>query len=168
MEKIGVEKSLSTINDADLVIHVLNNNEPLTKDDTIITSKLTNKTHITFINKNDLKSNLKLKDQDNIVYGNTITPDGLNALKTKIIELFDLDSIATSTFEIASTTRVIALIKESLNYINNALNNINENTPVDMLAIDIKAAYDTLGEIIGETYQDELLDTLFSKFCLGK
>jgi len=91
-----------------------------------------------------------------------------DTLKNKNIELFDLERINNSNLEVISSTRVINLIKEALNHINNALNNVSKSIPVDMIAIDIKAAWDALGEITGESYQDELLDTLFSKFCLGK
>lgn len=167
VEKIGVDKSLEMIDEADLIIHVLSNNEELTKSDAGIIEKIKNKTHITFINKSDLESVINI-NAENVVRGNTISDNGLDSLKAKIIELFDLDSIKSSNLEIVSSTRVINLIKESLTHIDNALKNVSNSIPVDMIAIDIKAAWDTLGEITGESYQDELLDTLFSKFCLGK
>ena len=97
-----------------------------------------------------------------------MSDNGLDALKNKIIELFDLEKIEKSNLEIVSSTRAINLIKEALKHIENAINNVSSKIPVDMIAIDIKAAWDSLGEITGESYQDELLDTLFSKFCLGK
>ncbi len=168
VEKIGVDKSLSILENADLVILVLNNNEKLTAEDEELIAKLKNKTYITYINKNDLPSKLDLNQKDNVVYGNTTTPDGIESLKNKIIELFDLEAINTSNLEVVSSTRVINLIKETLESINNALANVSKSIPVDMIAIDIKQAWDLLGEITGESYQDELLDTLFSKFCLGK
>ena len=84
------------------------------------------------------------------------------------MELFDLERINNSNLEIVSSVREIGLLKEALNSINQALNNVSSKLPVDMIAIDIKKAWDLLGEITGESYQDELLDTLFSKFCLGK
>ena len=167
VERIGVDKSLEMIEEADLVIHVLNNNETLTDEDKEIMNKIKDKTHITFINKTDLETNLKIEDK-NVVRGNTITDEGLDKLKNKIVELFDLDTIEISNLEMVSSARVISLIKESLTHIENAISHINEEIPVDMIAIDIKAAWDTLGEITGESYGDELLDTLFSKFCLGK
>ena len=167
VEKIGVDKSLEMINNSDLVILVLNNNEELTTEDKEIMEKIKNKTHIIFINKNDLPTKLEINEKE-IVRGNTIDLDGLNDLKNKIIELFDLEKINNSNLEVVSSAREIGLIKESLNSINNALNNISESLPVDMIAIDIKKSWDLLGEITGESYQDELLDTLFSKFCLGK
>lgn len=167
VERIGVDKSLEMLDNADLVIHVLNNNEELNETDKELIAKLKDKTHITFVNKSDLESKLTLEGKD-FVKGNTTSDDGLNALKDKIIELFDLESINNSSLDVVSSTRVINLIKESLKHINNALENVDASIPVDMIAIDIKAAWDTLGEITGESYQDELLDTLFSKFCLGK
>lgn len=167
VERIGVDKSLEMIEEADLVIHVLNNNETLTDEDKEIMNKIKDKTHITFINKTDLETNLKIEDK-NVVRGNTITDEGLDKLKNKIVELFDLDTIEISNLEMVSSSRVISLIKESLKHIENAIDHISDEIPVDMIAIDIKASWDTLGEITGESYGDELLDTLFSKFCLGK
>ena len=167
VEKIGVDKSLEMIEDADLVIHVLNNNEAFSKEDEEIKERIKDKTHITFINKSDLPSKLNNKNLDAVI-GNTMTIDGLDSLKNKIVELFDLEKINNSNLEVISSAREIGLIKEALNAINNAINNIDISLPVDMIAIDIKKAWDLLGEITGESYQEELLDTLFSKFCLGK
>lgn len=167
VEQIGVDKSLNLINEADLVIHVLNNNEELTNLDKEIMSKVKDKTHITYVNKSDLTNNLKLKNFD-VVYGNTVSTDGLDNLKNKIIELFELDNISTHNLDIVSSPRVIGLIKEALASIDNALISVSNKTPVDLIAIDIKAAWESLGKITGESYADELLDTLFSKFCLGK
>ena len=167
VEKIGVDKSLEMMNLADLVILVLNNNEELTEEDKELLEKIKEKTHIIFINKNDLPTKLELNEKE-IVKGNTIDLDGLNELKNKIVELFDLEKINNNNLEVVSSAREIGLIKEALNSINGALNNVSSALPVDMIAIDIKKAWDLLGEITGEAYQDELLDTLFSKFCLGK
>ena len=167
VEKIGVDKSLEMMDLADLVILVLNNNEELTEEDKELLEKIKEKTHIIFINKNDLPTKLELNEKE-IVKGNTIDLDGLNELKNKIVELFDLEKINNNNLEVVSSAREIGLIKEALNSINGALNNVSSALPVDMIAIDIKKAWDLLGEITGEAYQDELLDTLFSKFCLGK
>ena len=167
VEKIGVDKSLEMIDESDLVIHVLNNNETLTEEDQEIMEKIKDKTHITFINKSDLPTKLKIA-KDDIVKGNTVDLNGLDKLKDKIGELFDLERINNSNLEVVSSAREIGLLNEALNSIDQALNNVSSKLPVDMIAIDIKKAWDLLGEIIGESYQDELLDTLFSKFCLGK
>ena len=167
VEKIGVDKSLEVIDESDLVIHVLNNNEALTEEDQEIMEKIKDKTHITFINKSDLPTKLKIA-KDDIVKGNTVDLNGLDKLKDKIGELFDLERINNSNLEVVSSAREIGLLNEALNNIDQALNNVSSKLPVDMIAIDIKKAWDLLGEITGESYQDELLDTLFSKFCLGK
>ena len=167
VEKIGVDKSLEVIDESDLVIHVLNNNEALTEEDQEIMEKIKDKTHITFINKSDLPTKLKIA-KDDIVKGNTVDLNGLDKLKDKIGELFDLERINNSNLEVVSSAREIGLLNEALNSIDQALNNVSSKLPVDMIAIDIKKAWDLLGEITGESYQDELLDTLFSKFCLGK
>lgn len=167
VEKIGVDKSLEMIEEADLVILVLNNNEELTEEDKEIIEKIKNKTHIIFINKNDLPNKLEINNKET-VKGNTIEDKGLDNLKKKIVELFDLEKIGNSNLEVVSSAREIGLIKEALNSINNALNNVSASLPVDMIEIDIKKAWDLLGEITGESYEEELLDTLFSEFCLGK
>ena len=167
VEKIGVDKSLEVIDESDLVIHVLNNNEALTEEDQEIMEKIKDKTHITFINKSDLPTKLKIA-KDDIVKGNAVDLNGLDELKDKIGELFDLERINNSNLEVVSSAREIGLLNEALNSIDQALNNVSSKLPVDMIAIDIKKAWDLLGEITGESYQDELLDTLFSKFCLGK
>ena len=92
----------------------------------------------------------------------------LNNLKDKIRELFNLGEIETSNLNYLSNSRQISLVKKSIEVLNNCLEQINNNVEIDLLAIDIKECYDLLGEIIGETYKDDLLDELFSKFCLGK
>ena len=166
VEQIGVDKSYQMIENADLVIHVLNNNEELTSEDKEIMAKLKDKTHITFVNKSDLTNNLKL--ENNYITGNTVNDNGLDNLKNKIVELFDLEQINENNLEVVSSTRIINLIKEALKHINSALESVENKIPIDMIAIDIKASWELLGEITGESYQDELLDTLFSKFCLGK
>lgn len=170
VEKYGVEKSIEQINKADLVILVLNNNEELTDDDLVLIDKVKNKKYITVINKKDLKSNLKLDKVilDNIIYTDTVTMDGIESLKIKIIELFNLDEIEESDVEIFTNTRQITLAKECLPILNDVERGIEDNIPVDLVAIDIKRIWSKLGEILGENYSDELIDQLFSQFCLGK
>ena len=167
VEQIGVKKSVALTKSSDLIILVLNNNEELSKEDIEIINLVKDRKHIIFINKNDLESRLVIS-ASNIVYGNTTSTNGLDKLKEKIIDMFNLNDISTNDFSYLSNARQISLVSKSLESIDNAIKNTNNNIPIDMLAIDIKSAWDTLGEIIGETYKDELLDELFSKFCLGK
>ena len=166
VEKIGVEKSLSLIDTADLVIVVLNNSEELNNDDRKILEATKNKKRIIFVNKVDLESKLKL-DLD-VVKGNTIEVNGLDALKDKIKELFNLDQIEKSDLNYLSNAREISTIKEVLGIIHDIEESLNNNTEVDMLEIDIKRIWELLGNLIGKSYDDELIDNIFSRFCLGK
>ena len=170
VEKIGVDKSKKIINTADLIILVLNNNEKLTPDDLELLDLIKDKNYIIFVNKNDLPANIDLPigKYANVVYGNTLTTAGIKELKEMITTIFNLEKINTNDPTYITNARHKALIEVALNYLNSALENIDNGYSVDMLEIDIRACWDTLGEIIGATYKDELLDELFSNFCLGK
>ena len=167
VEKMGVEKSLNLIDSADLVIVVLNNNEKLTEQDKYILEKTKDKNRIIYVNKKDLESNIDI-DCDDVIYGSTINEDGLDTLKNKIRELFNMDMIEKSDLNYLSSTEQIATIKETLKIIDDIEKSIDMNVEVDMIEIDIKKIWELLGILIGENYDDELIDNLFSKFCLGK
>ena len=102
------------------------------------------------------------------MYGNTKEYKNLNDLKNKIRELFNLGELESSNLNYLSNSRQISLVKKSIDVLDNTLNSIENNIEIDLLAIDIKECFDLLGEIIGSTYKDELLDEIFSNFCLGK
>ena len=165
VEKIGVEKSKQATKDADIVIVVLNNNEKLTKEDEELINLVPENKRIIFVNKNDLENKLELKDE--YVLGNTIDYNGIDNLKNAIKDKLNLDNIMVSDMTYMSNIREIDLLKKALNNIQSAIVNLN-SMPIDMLEIDISNAWNNLGEIIGEVYQDELLDILFSNFCVGK
>ena len=170
VEKIGVEKSISKIKEADLVLVILNNNEELSKDDIDILEKTKNKTNIVVINKNDLDSKIdmsKIKGRD-IIYTNTVNLDGIESLKEKITMMFKLEEIKQKDYNFITNTRQIAKIKECLMILDDIKKAIKNEVSLDMIEIDLKTIWDNLGEIIGESYTDELLDELFSKFCVGK
>ena len=170
VEKIGVEISLSKINEADLVLVILNNNEELNDVDLDILDKTNDKTSIIVINKNDLDSKIdlsKLKGR-NIVYTNTVSLEGIDTLKDKITELFKLEEIKKQDYNYITNVRQISKIKECLKRIDDIKESLNNEVPLDMIEIDLRDIWDILGEIIGESYTEELLDELFSKFCVGK
>ena len=170
VEKIGVEKSLSKIDEADLVLIILNNNEELTKDDLDIIEKTEDKPSIIVINKNDLESKIdinKLKNRE-VIYTNTIDIDGIESLKNKISKMFKLEELKQKDYNYITNVRQIAKIKECLSKINEIRESLKNETPLDMIEIDLKSIWNILGEIIGESYSEELLDELFSKFCVGK
>ena len=166
VEKIGVEKSKNAINKADVVIIVLNNNEELSNYEQDLIKNVPKEKRIIFVNKSDLNNKLTI-DKDYVV-GNTKDINGLDSLKNAIIKLLELDKINSKDLTYMSNVRQIDLLKKALESINNAINNLGSDIPVDMIEIDITNAWNYLGEITGEVYRDELIDTLFSNFCLGK
>ena len=170
VEKIGVEKSISMIEDADLVIVVLNNNEPLTAEDKEILSKTKEKQRIIVINKTDLPTNIDISKENlkNVVHTNANTVEGIKQLKSKIIELFQLETLKTKDYTYLSNARQISLAKKAYQSLKEAETGLNNNLPIDMVEIDLKETFDLLGEIIGETYSEEILDHLFANFCVGK
>jgi len=170
IEKIGVEKSKKLMNEADLIIIVLNNNEELTKEDFAIIDKIKNTNHIIAINKTDLVNKLdktKIKS-DNIVKCNTIDINGLDILKNKIKELFNLNKIEKRDPNYLSNVRQLATLKEAISIIKEIEKSIDEKIPIDIIEIDIKRIWLLLGEILGETYKEDLINEIFTQFCLGK
>ena len=169
VEKIGVDKSLNTIDKADLIIYMLNNNEPISKEDIDIYNKIKDKKHIIVINKIDLENKLTIpKEIKNYINISILKNTGIDEIKTTIINMFNLGNLHTKDLTYLSSARSISLLKKSFTYIENAINNININTPIDIVEIELRNAWETLGEIIGQTYSEELIDELFSRFCLGK
>ena len=170
VEQIGVTRSKEAIISSDLVVFVLNNNEPITQEELDVINTETFAKKIIFINKCDLeeKINLDKLNDYTICYGNTIEANGLDSLKQTIIELFNLDELKSKNYNYLSNARHIALVKEAVSAVENGIESAENNLPFEMISVDINEAYDLLGEIIGAVYKDELLDTLFSKFCLGK
>lgn len=169
VEKIGVEKSLSMIAEADLVIVVLNSNECLSEEDKEILEKTKDKTRIVVLNKNDLTRNLELPENiNNVVETNTNDYSGINSLKSKIKELFNLEQIATKDYTYLTNSRQISLAKQAYRSLLSAETAIQNDEPVDIIEIDLKECFDILGEIIGATYSEEIIDNLFENFCVGK
>ena len=104
----------------------------------------------------------------NIIYMSTINNNGLEELKQTIKKLFKLENIETSDFTYVTSAKDVAILKDCLDSINDIKESLKNNLSIDILEIDIKNIWNLLGEIVGETYEDELIDYLFSHFCLGK
>ncbi len=169
VEKIGVTKSLDAMKNADLVIVVLNSNEKLTKEDKEILEQSANKTRIIVLNKNDLPKQIDLPANiENVIETNTNSSAGIATLKDKIKEMFNLGEISNKDYTYLSNARQISLAKKAYKNMEDASNALKEDMPVDLIAIDLKECFDTLGEIIGVTYSDEIIDNLFENFCVGK
>ena len=167
VEKSGGNKSLEIIDNSELVIFMLNNNEELSEEEIKLLKKIKSKKHIIVINKIDIDNKLNLKEE-NIIKLSIKEKLGINTLKQRIIDLFNLGEITTKDLSYLSNARSISLLKKSFNIINESINNLEEGTPIDIIETDLKDCWNTLGEIIGETYTDELIDEIFSRFCLGK
>lgn len=172
VEKIGVEKSYKVMEDADLIIIVLNNGEELTENDYDVLEKTKDKQRIVVINKNDLPTKINLDKQsiklENVVETNTNTIEGIKPLKDKIIEMFGLAQIKSKDYTYLSNSRQISLATKAYQSLLSAEQSLNNDMPIDMIEIDLKECFDMLGEIIGITYTDEIIDNLFENFCVGK
>ena len=170
VEKIGVNRSLEELENADLIIVVLNNNEEISDYDKELLEKAKDRNSIIVINKCDLERKLDISsiDNDNVIEINTVEFDKIDVLKNKIKEMFNLDKIEQSDYTYLSNIRQISLAKECLSILSEVENAVEREDPVDLIEIDIKRIWTKLGEIIGDTYSDELIDQLFSQFCLGK
>lgn len=170
VESIGVNKSLQTIEKADLILFVLNNNEELTEYDKEILEKIKEKNHIIIINKIDLENKLEISQlkEENIVKISALKDNNLEELKNKIIEMYNLEEIESKDATYLTNARGLSLLKQAEDLITDIKNGIKTQQPIDMIEIDLKRIWELLGEITGETYQEELINQLFSQFCLGK
>lgn len=171
VEKIGVDKSYEIIEKSDLIIYLLNNNQELTQEDIEILNKIKDKKYIIAVNKIDLERKIDYQllniNKEEIIKISIKENRGIEQLKNKIIDLFNLEKIQTSDMTYLSNARSISLLKKSLSKIEESIENIN-NYPIDIIELDLRECWTLLGEIIGETYTDELIDEIFSRFCLGK
>ena len=168
VERIGVEKSINLIDNSDLVILVFNNNEELEKEDIDLLEKTQNKKRIIVINKIDLENKLDLSifKAENIIKLSAI--DNVDELTNKISDIYNLEELNNKDFTYLSNSREISLVKQAIEVSNNLNNSLKLDVPIDILEIDIKEICEILGQIIGESYDEKLVDTIFSNFCLGK
>ena len=168
VESIGVDKSLKLIDEADLILFVVNYNEKLSHDDLVILDKLKDKNYITIVNKTDLEKKIDDDKLSNVVYVSALNDDNIDEIGNKIKKLFDLEKIETTDLTYLTSARSGAILRKVLDSVKAVRKGIEENYPIDMVEIDLKDIWNLLGEIIGESYDEELLDQLFSRFCVGK
>lgn len=174
VEKIGVERSKKAIEQSDLVLLVLNAAESLTKEDLELIRLTNDKKRIIILNKTDLEEKLDRKELAKIsenapVYATSILKnEGVEALEEAISKLFFNGIENSQSTVMVTNARHIALLKKAQNSLDFVLEGISSGMPVDLVQIDMTEAWNLLGEITGESYEDELLDQLFSQFCLGK
>ena len=172
VEAIGVEKSLKELEDADLILFMVSNNEELDEEIFNLLEKLENKNYIILINKIDLESKLEkekiTKYESEIVELSLINGKGIESLKRKISNMFKINEIETKDPTYLSNARSINILKTCLKNLEKVEESIYNNVPVDLIEIDIKSIWEDLGKINGTTYEEELLDEMFKRFCLGK
>ena len=165
VEKIGINKSKEMINNAELILLVLDGSTPLEKEDYELLNLTENKPRIIISNKSDLGSQ---KLEYNAIQVSALNKNGLDELETAIKSIFIKNKVSTYDDISISNTRHINLLKKTNQSLYDAIESIEMEMEIDMVEIDVKNAWLALGEITGETSNDLLLDELFSKFCLGK
>lgn len=175
VEKIGVERSRKAINTADLVMLVLNASEPLTAEDQELLQATADTQRILILNKTDLPQKLDLAavqavaGDSPLIATSILEQTGMDKLESTIAHLFFDEGIESNQNNVMVTNaRHIGLLHQASDALTDVMTGIAAGMPVDLVQIDMTRAWDLLGEITGDSYQDELLDQLFSQFCLGK
>jgi tRNA modification GTPase len=175
VEKIGVERSRQAIDTADLILLIIDSSQALTAEDRELINQTADKPRIVIFNKSDLPTKVdinelkKLVNNDKIITASMTKHEGITELSDAISHLFFNEGIESNQNNIMVTNaRHIGLLRQADEALGDVLKGLDDGMPVDLVQIDMTRAWDLLGEITGDSYQDELLDQLFSQFCLGK
>ncbi|USS88150.1 tRNA uridine-5-carboxymethylaminomethyl(34) synthesis GTPase MnmE [Fructilactobacillus hinvesii] len=174
VEKIGVDRSRAAIQQADLVLLVLNASEPLTDADQELLDATANTKRIILLNKTDLPQQLDVADlpadeQTAVIKTSTVTEDGTKALEAVIAKMFFTDGINRNQGDVMVTNaRHISLLQQAFDSLTTVVDGLEAGLPVDIAQIDLQNAWEQLGEITGDNYDEELMDQLFQQFCIGK
>jgi len=174
VEQIGVERSKKVLTESDLILFVLNNNDELTDEDIAIMKDIQSLNYIILINKIDLENKLdvnrvrELTNDDNIVEMSITEDKGIDALEEMIANMFFSGVVESEDLTYVSNARHVQLLHEAKQALEDAEESIGLDMPLDIVQIDVTRAWEFLGEIIGDTASDSLIDQLFSQFCLGK
>ncbi|AHM57503.1 tRNA modification GTPase MnmE [Peptoclostridium acidaminophilum DSM 3953] len=174
VEKIGVEKTRQSIETADLVMLVLDASEKLSSEDIEILELLGDKKCIVIINKTDLAPALDEKEIASYVGGRSIIrisaaeSTGIRELENEIAEMVYSGSVAYESSAIISNVRHKHAMEKAIGAAGECIKGIDSGMPLDFVEIDLKNVWDSLGEITGDTVSEDLLDVIFSQFCLGK
>lgn len=175
VEKIGVERSRKALDAADLILLLIDNSEALTTEDRELLDATKDKQRIVILNKTDLPNKVdrnelkKLVGSDKLIETSIVKNEGMNQLGETISKMFFEEGIENNQNSVMVTNaRHIGLLHQADDALGDVLKGIAEGMPVDLVQIDMTRCWDLLGEITGDSYQDELLDQLFSQFCLGK
>lgn len=174
IEKIGIDKSRKALNEADLVIAIFDSTKKLTDEDKEIIEFIKDKNSIILLNKSDLKNNI-LKEEKIITGLNKKTIEisalektGIEELYNSMVELFRINEINPENTSIITNVRHKEAICSAENSIKKVEKTIKENIPIDITAIYFKEAIEELNKITGESVTEDIINEIFSKFCLGK
>ncbi|WP_026584415.1 tRNA uridine-5-carboxymethylaminomethyl(34) synthesis GTPase MnmE [Bacillus sp. J33] len=174
VERIGVEKSRQVLREADLILLVLNYSDELTSEDENIFKAVEGMDVIVIVNKTDLDQKInmervkELSKNHKLVTTSLLEDKGVDDLEEAIASLFFEGSIEAGDMTYVSNIRHIALLNQALNAIDEAMQGVDMGTPIDIVQIDLTRTWELLGEIIGDSVHESLIDQLFSQFCLGK
>ena len=166
VEKIGIEKSLNLIDEAELVLLILDASCPLSEEDKYLLEKTKDKKRIIIMNKIDLKLNNSYIDD--VIKISAKNNEGIEDIKDAIKELFNVGTFMSKNLTFFTNVRQISLLKSAIKSLEDVQQGIKEEREIDMIEIDLKLVWEKLGDIIGANYTEELIDNLFSRFCLGK
>ncbi|GAB0170260.1 tRNA uridine-5-carboxymethylaminomethyl(34) synthesis GTPase MnmE [Lysinibacillus sp. CTST325] len=174
VERIGVERSREALRGADLILFVLNYAEELTVEDERLFETIQAMDYIVIVNKTDLPQKIdvarvkELAGNHRVVTTSLLQEEGIAELEEAIAALFFEGQIEAGDLTYVSNARHIALLHQAQATVEDALAGAQAGVPVDMVQIDVTRTWEILGEIIGDTVQESLINQLFSQFCLGK
>lgn len=174
VERIGVERSRSALGDADLILLVINRNEPLHDDEKQLMEQVRDKQSIVILNKSDLPTASDLSymearfPPERIVLMSVKENEGLDRLGEAIANLFFGGQLETNDITYVSNVRHIHLLNHAKRSLEEAQDAAGQFVPIDMIQIDIRSAWENLGELVGDSVGESLIDQIFSQFCLGK
>ncbi|MBD5824169.1 tRNA uridine-5-carboxymethylaminomethyl(34) synthesis GTPase MnmE [Lactococcus petauri] len=169
VEKIGVERSQKALEEADLVLLVLDASSPLTPKDLELLELSSSTNRIVLLNKTDLPEKIELeKLPKDFIRISALKNENLDAVEKQIRALFFSGEIETKDATTLSNARHIGLVEQALDALKEANRGLAMGLPVDLIQVDITRCWQLLGEITGEAAPDELITQLFSQFCLGK
>lgn len=176
VEAMGIRKAKEYLNDADLVIYVVDSTGNMGDEDREIINLLKNKNYIVLLNKSDMNQTVTPEElykngidkNVHIINFSTVTADGLEQLTSVIKEMFSLNDILINDEIVITNSRHKYLLDESIKSLNLALDGIDAGFSEDLISIDIYNSYIALGKILGKEIEDDLADRIFEKFCMGK
>ncbi len=168
VEKIGVEKSREQIELAKLVLFVVDSSRSLTAEEVELYELVSNKNHIVILNKTDLEQQVDTDHFDNFISLSALNQSGIENLEHKILEVLDLDSFDSQNAKYINRIQDVQKLEKTQALLDEVREQIEFGMPVDTVEIDLKDALFSLGEILGIEVKNDLLNELFSRFCLGK